>query len=90
LSSAPGTQFRVVGEVFGDTGATDPPETGRDSTHFQTMKTPEQLDLVVSVSAPLGDDTANCTVSYDGRVIAQAEPVPLEHTNTRACRVRFA
>lgn len=90
VTGAPGTQFRVIGEVFGDTGPIDLPAAGHDSAHFTTSKAAEQLDLVVYVSAPIGDDTASCTVTFDGRVIAQSEPVPLENTHTLACRVKAA
>jgi len=90
VAGATGTQFRVKGEVFGDTGPIELPPAGYDSAHFSTPKPAEQIDLTVYVAAPIGDETANCTITYDGRMIAQAEPVPLEHTNTLACRVRWA
>ncbi|RSM60603.1 hypothetical protein DMH03_17800 [Amycolatopsis sp. WAC 01376] len=90
ITGAPGTQFRVLGEVFGDTGPIDLPAAGRDKARFETAKSSAQLDLVVYVAAPIGDDSASCTVTFDGRVIAQSEPVPLENTHTLACRVRSA
>jgi hypothetical protein len=90
VTGAPGTQFRVQGEVFGDTGPTDLPETGGDSAHFQTAKPADQLDLVVYVAAPLGDTTVGCAILYDDQRIASTERVPLEGTNTVACRARFA
>ncbi|MEV8615711.1 hypothetical protein AB0383_48805 [Amycolatopsis sp. NPDC051373] len=90
VAGAPGTQFRVRGEVFGDTGPIDLPAAGHDSAHFSTAKPAEQIDLTVYVAAPIGDKTANCAITYDGHVIAQADRVPLEDTNTLACRVRFA
>lgn len=90
ITGAPGTQFRVLGEVFGDTGPIDLPAAGRDEASFKTAKSSGQLDLVVYVAAPIGDDSASCTVTFDGRVIAQSEPVPLENTHTLACRVRSA
>ncbi|MET7994700.1 hypothetical protein ABZU76_27780 [Amycolatopsis sp. NPDC005232] len=63
---------------------------GYDSAHFATAKPAEQLSILVYVAAPISDETASCAITYDGRVIAGAEPVPLEHTNTLACRVRLA
>lgn len=90
VTGAPGTQFRVQGEVFGDTGPTDLPESGGDSAHFQTAKPADQLDLVVYVAAPLGDTTVGCAIFYDDQRIASTERVPLEGTNTVACRVNRA
>ncbi|MFB9924892.1 hypothetical protein ACFORO_25990 [Amycolatopsis halotolerans] len=90
ITGAPGTVFRVKGEVFGDTGPINLPESGGDSAHFQTEKAADQLDLVVYVAAPIGDTTIGCAVFYDDRRIANTERVPLEHTNTVACRVNRA
>jgi hypothetical protein len=50
VTGAPGTVFRVVGEVFGDTGPTNLPESGSDSARFQTTKAVERLHLVAYVS----------------------------------------
>ncbi|WP_336158215.1 hypothetical protein [Amycolatopsis sp. VC5-11] len=90
VTGAPGTQFRVKGEVFGDTGPIGLPDSGSDSARFQTKKAADQLDLVVYVAAPIGDTTVGCAITYDGKQIATTERVPLEHTNTVACRVKWA
>jgi hypothetical protein len=90
VTGAPGTVFRVVGEVFGDTGPTNLPNSGGDSAHFQTTKAVGLLDLVVYVSAPVGDDAAGCAIFYDDHLIAQPERVPFDGENVWACRVRFA
>lgn len=90
VTGAPGAQFRVRGEVFGDTGPINLPDSGADSARFRTGKSAEQLNLVVYVAAPIGDTTVGCAISYDGKRIATTERVPLEHTNTVACRVTYA
>jgi hypothetical protein len=63
VTGASGTQFRVLGEVFGDTGPIDLPDSGGDSAHFETAKPVDQLDLVVYVAAPIGDTTVGAQSS---------------------------
>lgn len=84
VSGAPGTIFRVHGEVFGDTGAVDLPPSGTDSATFTTSKSVSQLDLGVTV---IGDSAA-CSITYDGKEIAA--PVAAPDASAAVCSTRSA
>jgi hypothetical protein len=84
VSGAPGTIFRVHGEVFGDTGGIDLPPTGADSAAFTTTKSVSQLDLGVTV---VGDNAA-CSITFDDHQIAA--PITAPDASAAVCSTRPA
>jgi len=76
-----GAVFRVIGEVFGDTGPINMPAVGYDGAQFTTTKAVGELDLEVRIG------TGACEIYYDGRDIASVSQSGANPVVT-ICRVR--
>jgi hypothetical protein len=67
----PGAVFRVRGEVFGDTGLIDMPESGVDSAEFTSDKPVGQISVQVEV-VPGSGGGGLCEISVDGHAVSRA------------------
>lgn len=82
VGGAAGTFYRVQGAPGGDTGPMSPGAQYR--TQFTTDKDAEDLGLLVTVTAPAGQD-AWCRIDYDGKAVALTHQAT--GSDERTCRV---